>query len=248
MRIVYLTCRKKTLPWYSGPEGLDAGSRDTCWGKIGGSRRWPGRRGETIAGLAADLPAALGLALDVGESGSADQALAAAREQLGPIRLVINAIADPAVSGAALANERSEAPGLRPRLGTAIEPVRNVIAAGLRALAPRGHGTLIQITGGLALRARRGTSELAATGYATRALVEGSIAEARDEGVHLALLVIRGLIESDLTASMLEGKPPRAAMTADDVTAAIDFLVAQTPARAWTHELTLTPPEAVWLD
>jgi hypothetical protein len=35
-------------------------------------------------------------------------------------------------------------------------------------------------------------------------------------------------------------------MEAADVVAAIEFLVAQTYARAWTHELTLTPPAAEW--
>lgn len=206
------------------------------------------RSTETIDSLTDELPQVDGHALDMGEPGSAQAALEAAQEHFGPVSLVVNAIADPAVSGAALANERTEDPALRSMLGTAIEPVRNVVAAGLETLRSQGGGTLVQITGGLALRARRGTAELAATGYATRALIEGSIAEARDAGVHLALLVIRGLIDSDLTAAMLEGKPPGAAMTATDVTAAIDFLVAQTPARAWTHELTLTPPEAAWLD
>jgi hypothetical protein len=72
--------------------------------------------------------------------------------------------------------------------------------------------------------------------------------EARDDGVHVALLVIRGLIESDLTASLLEGKPDGASMSEHDVIGAIEFLLAQRTGRAWTHELTLTPPAAEWQD
>jgi len=206
------------------------------------------RSPETIASLADELPGVAGVVADLRDDGAAGGVLAGAQERHGPVSLIVNAIADAAVSGAALANERSEEARLRSQLGTAIHPVHNVIRASLEVLQARRGGTLIQITGGLALRARRGTAELAATAYATRALIEGSIAEARDSGVHVALLVIRGLVESDLTHAMLAGKPPGASMQDADVIAAIDFLLAQTHARAWTHELTLTPPQAAWLD
>jgi NADP-dependent 3-hydroxy acid dehydrogenase YdfG len=189
-----------------------------------------------------------GVPVDLAEQGAAEDVLARAHKRFGPVSLIINAIADPAVSSAALANESSGDTRVRSRLGSAIEPVHNVVRASLEVLQPHGGGTFIQITGGLALRARRGTAELAATGYATRALVEGSIADARDHGVHVALLVIRGLIQSDLTDQMLEGKAPEASMVDADVIAAIDFLLAQTRLRAWTHELTLTPAKAAWLD
>ena len=116
--------------------------------------------------------------------------------------------------------------------------------ASVGALRAQGHGCFVQITGGLALRAQPGTAALAATGYATRALVDGSVVEAREDEVHVALLVVRGLIESDLTADALAGKPETASMTAADVTAAIEFLVAQK--RAWTHEIVLTPPAGAW--
>ena len=95
--------------------------------------------------------------------------------------------------------------------------MHNVVDATVRLLRAQGHGCFIQITGGLALRALAGTGPLAATGYVTRALIEGAVPEAREDGVHVALLVIRGMIESDLTATSLEGKPERASMTDDDV-------------------------------
>lgn len=206
------------------------------------------RSRDTIASLGEELPHVVGVAADLGEPGAAEDVLARAQSLFGPVGLIVNAISDPAVSSAALANESTGDTRVRSRLGSAIEPVHNVVRASLEVLQSQSGGTFIQITGGLALRARRGTAELAATGYATRALVEGSIADARDRGVHVALLVIRGLIESDLTSEMLEGKPAGASMVDSDVIAAIDFLVVQGHARAWTHELTLTPPTAVWLD
>jgi NADP-dependent 3-hydroxy acid dehydrogenase YdfG len=206
------------------------------------------RSQETVDAFEAHCPDAKGIRADVGDPGAAADVLGRVLAFHGSIELVVNAIADPAVSSAALRNERSEQPALASPIGEAVAPVHHVVDAALNLLRDQGHGTLIQITGGLALRARRGTGPLAATGYATRALIEGAVADARDDGVHVALLVIRGLIESDLTAAMLEGKPPAASMRHEDVIAAVDFLVAQTAERAWTHELTLTPPAAPWHD
>ena len=204
------------------------------------------RSDETIESLAAELPAAEGTAADLGEPGAADAVLAGAWERFGAVDLIVNAIADPQVSASALSRERDEGARLDSSIGAAVAPVHHVVEASLRRLRAQGRGCFVQITGGLALRAQPGTGALAATGYATRALMEGAVHEAREDGVHVALLVIRGLIESDLTAETLEGKPEGASMTAGDVTAAIDFLVAQSEGRAWTHEVVLTPPEAAW--
>jgi hypothetical protein len=156
----------------------------------------------------------------------------------------VNAIADPQVSASAPSREGDGSADLESTIGAAVTPVHHVVDASVHALRAQGRGCFIQITGGLALGAQPGTAALAATGFATRALIEGSLVEAREDGVHLALLVIRGLIESDLTAEALEGKPAEASMTDADVNAAIDLLVGQE--RAWTHEVVLTPPATPW--
>jgi len=203
---------------------------------------------ETVDAFEARTPEAKGIQADVGEPGAAADVLQRVQAYHGSIELIVNAISDPAVAASALAREGGERKALASPIGAAVGPVHHVIDASLELLRGQRNGTLIQITGGLALRTRRGTGPLAATGYATRALVEGAIADARDDNVHIALLVIRGLIESDMTAEMLEGKPTNASMEHEDVIAAVEFLEAQRDARAWTHELTLTPPAAPWQD
>jgi len=200
----------------------------------------------TISSLAAAHPEVVGRVVDLAEPGAAAGVLDRAREVSGSVDLVVNAIADPLVSASALSHEREEGAHLESTIGAAVTPVHNVVDATLRTLCAQGRGCFVQITGGLALRALAGTGPLAATGYATRALIEGAVPEARADGVHVALLVIRGMVESDLTAASLEGKPQRASMTDDDVQAAIEFLSAQGAGRAWTHELVLTPPAAPW--
>jgi NAD(P)-dependent dehydrogenase (short-subunit alcohol dehydrogenase family) len=204
------------------------------------------RSDATIKALTEQEPRVLASAVDLGEPGAAAGVLEGARNSFGRIDLVVNAIADPQVSAAALSRERDEGAHLESTIGAAVAPVHLVADATLRLLRDQKHGCFIQITGGLALRAQPGTGPLAATGYATRALIEGAVPEAREDGVHVALLVIRGMIESPLTAESLRGLPQGASMTEEDVTAAIDLLVAQGRGRAWTHELVLTPPEARW--
>ena len=198
----------------------------------------------TIDSLTSEHPDVIGRALDLGAPGAAaevlEQGRATARE--------------PSTSSSTRSPTRKSRPrasgsrgGPPPRVGDgSVMPVHNVVDATVRLLRAQGRGCFIQITGGLALRALAGTGPLAATGYVTRALIEGAVPEAREDGVHVALLVIRGMIESDLTATSLEGKPQRASMTDDDVHAAIEFLYSQGAGRAWTHELVLTPPAAPW--
>ncbi len=204
------------------------------------------RTPDTIEAFTEALPRVAGTVADLGEPGAAAGVLDDARDRFGGLDLVVNAIADPHVSAAALSRERDEGAHLESTIGAAITPVHNVVDATLRVLQRQRRGCFVQITGGLALRAQPGTGALAATGYATRALVEGVVPDARDHGVHVALLVIRGMIESELTADSLRGQEPNASMTDADVTAAIDLLVAQGDGRAWTHELVLTPPRARW--
>jgi NADP-dependent 3-hydroxy acid dehydrogenase YdfG len=202
------------------------------------------RSKSTIESLASDHPDVSGRVADLGEPGAAAAAIEAADGEFSGVELIVNAIADPQVSAAALSREMDESAHLESAIGAAVSPVHHVVDAAVTALRARGCGCFVQITGGLALRVQPGTGPLAATGYATRALVEGAVPDAREDGVHVALLVIRGLIESDLTADALAGKSATASMTDADVTAAIDLLVAQE--RAWTHEIVLTPPAAPW--
>jgi uncharacterized protein YbjT (DUF2867 family) len=72
--------------------------------------------------------------------------------------------------------------------------------------------------------------------------------ELRDQGIHVALLVVDGPIASPKTAAMLAGVPADATVAQDDVALAVAQLATQ-PMRGRTHELTLTPagrPPAPW--
>jgi NADP-dependent 3-hydroxy acid dehydrogenase YdfG len=122
----------------------------------------------------------------------------------------------------------------------------NVVRIGARVLAEQGRGTLVQITGGSARRGMPGRGPWAAGAFATRGLVQAAAAELREQGVHVALLIVDATIASAKTAERIEGQSEEATATEEDVLEAVRYLEAQSP-RAWTHELQITPRLDRWV-
>jgi NADP-dependent 3-hydroxy acid dehydrogenase YdfG len=120
------------------------------------------------------------------------------------------------------------------------------LSTGLEALRQSGGGTLVQITGGSSRRAMPGRGLWAAGAFATRALVQAAAQELRAEGIHVALLAVDATIESPKTAAFTQGQPPEALADMGQVAEAVRFLVEQ-GARAYTHELTVTPAGERWV-
>ena len=201
------------------------------------------RSQETIDAFAADVPGALGITADAANPDEVERAFAESKERFGPVDLVLNAITDgprstPIVEAPADAFD-SYLSGLLPA-------IFNVLRVGARVLSENGRGTLIQMTGGSARRGMPQRGPWAATAFATRALTQSVAAELRDRNVHVALLIVDAVIESEKTAGWLEGDPPERSASMDDIAKAVVYLHAQTP-RAWTHELQLTPARETWV-
>jgi NADP-dependent 3-hydroxy acid dehydrogenase YdfG len=120
------------------------------------------------------------------------------------------------------------------------------LSAGADALRQAGGGSLIQITGGSARRAMPGRGLWAAGAFATRALVQAAAQELRGEGIHAALLIVDATIESPKTAAFTRDTPAEALADMGRIAEAVTFLVEQ-DARAFTHELVLTPAGERWV-
>ncbi len=205
------------------------------------------RTRETVASLGEELPEALALEADACRSEEVESVFARVEERFGGIDLVVNAItARPRGSfgGGELAQAPADA--LEPYVDELLPAVFNVLRIGTRALGERGGGTIVQITGGSARRAMVGKGPWAAAAFATRALTQAAALEARERGVHVALLVVDATIESEKTAAFLAGKPAEASAGELDVVAAIRYLEGQSP-RGWTHELQITPRLDRWV-
>ncbi len=86
----------------------------------------------------------------------------------------------------------------------------------------------------------------AATAFATRALTQSAAAELRPRMVHVVLLIVDAVIESEKTEEWMRGEPPEKFASMEEIAKAIAYLHDQSP-RAWTHELQLTPALETWV-
>ena len=201
------------------------------------------RSEETLDALRIDVPDALTLRADASLVDDVERVLGETRERFGPPDLIVNAITDWPQRGSILELE----PGaLEPYVQTLVPAIFNVLRLGVRELAARGGGTFVQVTGGSARRGMPGRGPWAAAAFATRALVQSAAADVREQGVHVALLIVDAVIESEKTAQWLQDEPPEKSASMEEVARAVAYLYEQSP-RGWTHELQLTPSLERWV-
>ena len=214
-----------------------------------------GVRVATVARTAADLAVlqsdgALALHADAADPEQLRVALDRAAVELGPLGLVVNAVsADrPSGDGHVFGGGSVASASMAGFEGWAVPAARHAfvfLREGARALEGRG-GTLIQIAGAPARRASRDRGLIAAGMAGVRALAHASAHETRGDGIHVALLIVDGIIESPKTAQMSAGMPTDALVRQEDVVHAIRFLAEQSP-RGLTHELVITAAGDRWL-
>jgi NAD(P)-dependent dehydrogenase (short-subunit alcohol dehydrogenase family) len=208
------------------------------------------RSEETASGLGERLPGALALALDASDPAALEEAAAEVQEAFGSLDLLVNA-ATPGgrppgpFGGGPLAEATLEA--FDAYTAATARHAFVFLGAGARALrAAGGSGTLVQVTGGSARRGNPGRGAWAAGAFATRALTQAAAQELREEGIHVALLIVDATIESPKTEPFTRDRPREALTTQRDVARAVEYLAGQEP-RAWTHELQITPSGDAWV-
>jgi NAD(P)-dependent dehydrogenase (short-subunit alcohol dehydrogenase family) len=194
----------------------------------------------TLEALRDEVPDAVGLLGDASDPNEVERIFA----DVGEVDLVVNAITTNPSYGGPVHEAPPEA--LDAYVGTLMPAIFNVLRVGGRVLAEQRRGTLVQVTGGSARRGNPGRGPWAAAAFATRALVQSQAGELRDKGVHVALLIVDAVIESEKTKHWLEDEPPERSASMEDVARAITYLHEQTP-RGWTHELQLTPALERWV-
>ena len=198
------------------------------------------RSESTIEQLKDEVPGAIGLIGDASKQEDVERIFA----DVGDVDLVVNAITTTPSFGGPI--HEAPADALDAYVGALLPGIFNVMRVGGRVLAGQGRGTLVQVTGGSARRGNPGRGPWAAAAFATRALAQSQAAELREQGVHVALLVVDAIIESEKTKQWLEDEPPERSASMEDVARAIKYLHDQS-ARAWTHELQLTPALERWV-
>ncbi len=201
------------------------------------------RTQETIDALRTEAPGALGVVADAVQTEEVERAFAETRERFGEIDLVVDAITNGPRTGSIVELAPDAFDSYLQRL---LPAIFNVLRVGSRVLVEQGRGTLVQLTGGSARRGMPQRGPWAATAFATRALTQSIAGELRARNVHVALLVVDAVIESEKTAEWIKGDPAEKSASMEEVASAVAYLHAQGP-RAWTHELTLTPALETWV-
>jgi 3-oxoacyl-[acyl-carrier protein] reductase len=193
---------------------------------------------------------AMAIEADASDPAALSGALEAAREEFGSVDAVVNAVtaARPTGSGPFGGGALAEADldGFRGWTVAVAEQAFVFLSTGLVAVRQSGGGALIQITGGSSRRAMPGRGLWAAGAFATRALVQAAAQELRGEGIHVALLAVDATIASPKTAALTRGASEDSLADMGEVAGAVRFLVEQ-GARAYTHELTVTPSGERWV-
>ena len=195
---------------------------------------------------------ALGIAADASDLDALGAALAQVRDELGPPRLIVNAVSaarppddGKGFGGGPVAEATLE--GFRGWAVAVAEQAFVFLSNGIRALRESGGGgTLIQVTGGSSRRAMPGRGLWSSGAQATRALTHAAAQEVRSEGIHVALLIVDATIESPKTAAFTRDTPREALADMKLIAEAVEYLASQEQ-RAYTHELVLTPSGDTWV-
>ncbi len=118
-----------------------------------------------------------------------------------------------------------------------------------RRMAPRGRGTILFTGATAGLRGASGFSAFAGGKHALRALAQSMARELGPQGIHVAHVVIDGLIENDSTRALFpegfESRPADGILQPDDIAEAYWQLHRQ-PRSAWTFEADLRPYSEPW--
>ncbi len=206
------------------------------------------RSEESLAGVLER--GALAIQADAADTESLDGALRRAREELGGLDVVVNAVgaataSGPPFGGGPIADATLD--GFRGWAVSVAEQCFVFLSSGIRALRDAGGaGTLVQVTGGSSSRAFPGRGPWAAGAFASRALVQAAAQELREEGIHVALLAVNATIESPKTEPFTRDTPREALASMDAVADAVAFLTGQ-GSRGMTHELIVTPAGDRWI-
>jgi len=118
-----------------------------------------------------------------------------------------------------------------------------------RIMLPRGHGTLLFTGATASLRGAAGFSAFAGGKAALRALAQSMARELGPKGLHVAHVVIDGMIDTAFTrehfAQRVEEVGPDGILNPDHIADAYWWLHEQ-PRDAWTFELDLRPSAERW--
>jgi NADP-dependent 3-hydroxy acid dehydrogenase YdfG len=195
---------------------------------------------EALEAMAAELPGSRAVACDAADPGSVGEAFAEVRRELGPVDVLLyNAGSGQWGNFQEITPEGLEA-GWRVN-------VLGLLAAG-HAVAEDmiARGGAIVVTGATAsLRGNIGTAAFASAKAGQRSLAQSMAKHLGPKGVHVAYVVVDGVVDLARTRERMPDKPDDFFLAPAAIADAVHFLAHQ-PRSAWTFELDLRPFGERW--
>jgi NAD(P)-dependent dehydrogenase (short-subunit alcohol dehydrogenase family) len=108
-----------------------------------------------------------------------------------------------------------------------------------------GGGSILVVGATASRRGAARTAAFAPAKAAQRSLCESLARHLWPSGIHVALIVIDGVVDLPRTRERMPGKPDSFFVAPDDVAATAAFLAAQ-PRSAWSFELEARPFGETW--
>jgi NAD(P)-dependent dehydrogenase (short-subunit alcohol dehydrogenase family) len=199
------------------------------------------RSRESFAALADELESARGYACDVGDAASVDAAFANIRRDLGEVDvLLFNAGSGVFLDVESITPEQFEQAWRINAFG-ALLCSRQVIPA----MKKKGQGSIIFVGATASRRGNVHTAAFAPAKAAQRSLAESMARKLWPEGIHVALIIVDGVVDLPRTRKAMPDKPDDAFVDPAGV-AEIAFQLTQQQRRAWSFEVEARPYAEKW--
>lgn len=199
------------------------------------------RSTELSAALAADLDEAGAFACDAADAASIDRAFAAVARELGAVEeLIYNAGSGVWGNVEEITDAQFEA-AWRVNAAGLLAAARQVIPA----MKAKGSGSIIVIGATASRRGAARTAAFAPAKAAQRSLCESMAKHLGPAGIHVALIIIDGVVDLPRTRAGMPDKPDDFFVKPDDVAATAHWLAGQ-PRSAWSFEVEARPFGERW--
>jgi NAD(P)-dependent dehydrogenase (short-subunit alcohol dehydrogenase family) len=199
-----------------------------------------GRSREKLDAVTAEVPGCRPVPADAGDPESLRAAFRTIRAALGPVDVLLYN----AGSGQWGNFQEITPEGLES--GWRVNVLGLLVAGQAVADDMTARGGAIVVTGATAsLRGNVGTAAFASAKAGQRALAQSMARYLGPKGVHVAYVIVDGVIDLPATRARMSDKPDEFFLKPDDIAAAVHFLAHQERS-AWTFELDLRPFGERW--
>lgn len=191
--------------------------------------------------LAAELPEAKAYACDVSEPASIAKAFASVRDELGDVDVLLYNV------GAGIFGTLDDITAEQFELAWQVN-CRGLFLATKEVVGPmrdKGEGKIL-VTGATAsLRGKPFTTAFASAKAAQRSLAQSLARQLGPEGIHVALVIVDGMIDLPRTRERMPDKKDEEFLQPEHIADAMAYLAHQ-PRSAWSFELDVRPFVEQW--